>query len=251
MKITKSKLNQIIKEEIEQLARGRSNISLTGTQAQNIKHARQSRINAKKIIRLLTTPDPWDFAQGLELYFLFKDDFEANAPKENSQILAKLKVIDQFTNSNIEDVDFLSGLSELNITEEIDLHGCDSLQNVNGLKGCTNLTRLDLSECESLENVDGLKGCTNLTRLDLSECESLQNVDGLQGLTNLTRLNLKWCESLQNVDGLEGCTNLTWLNLRGCRSLPIKLQQWFRTDNNGTAYNHFMKALNESKRNQP
>ena len=51
MKITKSKLNQIIKEEIEQLARGRSNISLSSDQAQNI---RQTQNRAQKIIKFLT-----------------------------------------------------------------------------------------------------------------------------------------------------------------------------------------------------
>jgi len=33
--------------------------------------------------------------------------------------------------------------------------------------------------------------------------------------------------------------------------LPPELQQWFRTNNSGTAYEKFMEALNTSKGNQP
>ena len=165
MKITKTKLKQIIKEEVTKL--------LTENEDQQY---------AIKILELLEHEDRDYFAQGVALYSTLKDDIEANAPTENDQILEKLEVIDQFKRTEIQDVDFLSGLSGLNVTEKIDL---------------------------------------------------------------------RRCESLKNVDGLKGCTNLTILTLNYCSSLPSKLQRWFTTDNRGTAYEQFMKALNASKRNRP
>jgi Leucine-rich repeat (LRR) protein len=239
MKITKTKLKQIIKEEVTKL--------LTENEDQENEYKQY----ALTILDRLSGNDPGYFAQALSFYTQLKEDIEVNAPTENDQILEKLKVIDQFAESKIQDVDFLSGLSELNITEKIVLRWCSSLQNVDGLQGLTSLTTLDLSDCESLQNVDGIKECTSLTRLYLSFCKSLQNVDGLQGLTSLTSLSLAGCYSLQNVDGLQGLTSLTSLSLWLCRSLPIKLQQLFKTDSSGTAYEKFMEALNASKRSQP
>jgi|DEB0MinimDraft_3_1074331.scaffolds.fasta_scaffold73112_1 Leucine-rich repeat (LRR) protein len=224
MKITKSDLKQIIKEEV---------VKLLVEQDEYDDYEEEELTPAQKIIRFLSSPDPDTFAQGVEIYSLVKDDIEANAPTENSQILEKLEVIDQFADSDIKEknVNFLSGLRELNVTQKIILKGCRSLKNVDGLKGLkspenvdalqrfTSLTKLDLSYCGSLQNVDGLEGCTNLTTLYLTGCSSLKNVDVLKGCTNLTTLDLNGCESLQNVDGLKECTNLTSLDLSYCRSL--------------------------------
>ena len=282
MKITKSKLNQIIKEEVVKL--------LTENEDQQENEDKENAIN---ILGLLDHEDPWHFAQGVQFYSLFKSDIEANAPTENSQILEKLKGIDRFSYSEIQNVDFLSDLSDLNVTEQINLEGCESLENVDGLQGLTNLKSLDLSFCNSLQNANGLEGLTNLTKLDLggctslqnvdvlqgltnlkilrlgedtftalqsrgalgvlkslpnltkldlSDCSSLENIDGLKGFTNLTKLDLFGCSSLENVDGLKGCTSLTHLYLVECRSLPRKLRTRFITDSIGTAYEKFMKV---------
>ena len=222
MKITKATLKQIIKEEVVKLL-----IEQDEYDDYDYEEEEEELTYAQKIIRLLSSPDPGTFAQGLEVYLLFKDDIEASDPAGNNQILEKLRVIDQFARSpDIQNVNFLSGLSVLNVTEKIILEGCKSLQ-----------------------NVDGLQGLTNLWRLDLGFCNSLENVDGLEGLTNLTWLDLSWCESLENVDGLQGLTNLRTLYLIGCESLPPELQELFITDSSGTAHEQFMKALNAPKRN--
>ena len=248
MKITKTKLKQIIKEEIEQLARGRSNISLSRGQAQNI---RQTQDSAKKIIKLLTSTDPDNVEQAFGLldaledqqlidavasHFIFRSDgritirgfkipnetlemilnYFAEKSVHVKNMLAQIESLVLSYNNFITNVDFLRFCTNLTI---IYLRGCKSLQNVDGLAGCTNLTELDLSLCKSLENVDGLAGCTNLTDLDLSLCKSLENVDALQGLTNLTELDLSFCTSLENVDALQGLTNLTELHLSQCYSL--------------------------------
>jgi len=248
MKITKTKLKQIIKEEIEQLARGRSNITLSSDQVQNI---RQTQDSAKKIIKFLTSTDPDDVEQGLAIldvledqqltdtiasYFVF--DSKSNSittrgfylPQELGMILnyfseksvhvknmlAQIeKLVINYSNF-ITNVDFLRFCTNLT---NLDLSYCRSLENVDGLKGCTNLWSLNLYYCDSLQNVNVLKGCTNLTRLDLNQCRSLENVDGLQGLTNLRTLDLSYCSSLENVDGLKGCTNLMGLYLIECKLL--------------------------------
>jgi Leucine-rich repeat (LRR) protein len=247
MKITKTKLKQIIKEEIEQLARG--HISLSNNQAQNI---RQTQIRAKKIIKFLSSTDPDNVEQGLTIldaledqqltdtiasYFVF--DSKSNSittrrgfdlPQELGMILnyfaeksdrvkymlAQIENLIIASNNFITNVDFLRFCTNLT---SLSLSRCKSLQNVDGLEGCTNLNWLDLYYCQSLENVDALKGCTNLNWLDLSRCKSLQNIDGLVGCTNLTELDLYWCKSLQNVDALQGLTNLTKLALGWCESL--------------------------------
>jgi len=36
------------------------------------------------------------------------------------------------------------------------------------------------------------------------------------------------------------------LDLTGCESLPPELQQWFDSDDSGTAHEKFMKAFNAS-----
>ena len=252
MKITKSTLKQIIKEEVVKLLVEQDEYD---DYYDDYDYEEEELTPAQKIIRLLSSNDPNTFAQGVEVYLQLKDDFE---PTENSQILKKLRVIEQFAGSSEPDVGFLSGLRILNVTEEIDLSGCESLKNVDGLQNVdepqrlTNLTELDLSWCTSLQNIDGLEGCTNLASLYLNRCESLQNVGGLQGLTNLKSLDLSGCTSLQNVDALKGCTNLTSLFLNGCESLPRALQRSFHSfEHIGTAYEQFMKALNASKGNQP
>jgi hypothetical protein len=323
VKITKSKLNQIIKEEIEQLARGRSNISLSRGQAQNI---RQAQDRAQKIIKFLFSPDPDNVNQAFAIldaledqqlidtiasHFILRSDgriairrfkipnetlgmilnYFAEKSDRVKNMLAQIESLN-ITDNFITNVDFLrfctnlitlnlerckslqnvdglegcTNLMRLNLErckslQNVDgLEGCtnldwlslwlcSSLKNVDGLEGCTNLTTLSLRGCRLLENIDGLEGCTNLTTLDLSGCDSLQNVDGLVGCTNLTDINLFGCTSLQNVDELEGCTNLNWLYLLGCTSLPPELQQWLTTDGSGTAYEKFMEALSESKRN--
>jgi len=248
MKITKTKLRQIIKEEIEQLARARSNISLSSDQAQNI---RQTQNRAQKIIKLLTSPDPDNVEQAFAIldaledqqlidiiasHFVLSSDgriairrfkipdqtlemilnYFAEKSVHVKNMLAQIESLVLSYNNFITNVDFLRFCTNLTI---IYLRGCKSLQNVDGLAGCTNLTELDLSLCKSLENVDGLAGCTNLTDLDLSLCKSLENVDGLAGCTNLTDLDLSLCKSLENVDALQGLTNLTELDLSFCTSL--------------------------------
>ena len=65
---------------------------------------------ALTILDRLSGNDPGYFAQALSFYTQLKEDIEVNAPTENDQILEKLKVIDQFAESKIQDVDFLSGL---------------------------------------------------------------------------------------------------------------------------------------------
>jgi len=86
MKITKTKLKQVIKEEVVKF--------LTENEDQQY---------ARKILEFLDHEDPWQFAQGVVLYSTLKDDIETNAPTENDQILEKLKVIDQFADSDIKE----------------------------------------------------------------------------------------------------------------------------------------------------
>jgi len=250
MKITKSKLNQIIKEEV---------VKLLIEQDEYDYYEEEELTPAQKIINLLTSPDPDNVNQGLTIldalgdqqlidtiasHFTF-DSESSSITTRGFDLPQELGMILNYFAEKSDRVKYmLAQIESLNITDIF-------ITNVDFLRFCTNLTTLDLRYCKSLENVDGLKECTNLTTLDLEGCGSLQNVDGLKECTNLTSLNLRWCSSMQNVDGLEGCTNLTTLTLWGCRSLPPELRRRFRTDGSGTAYNHFMNALNASKGSQP
>ena len=241
MKITKSKLNQIIKEEV---------VKLLIEQDEYDYYEEEELTPAQKIINLLTSPDPDNVNQGLTIldalgdqqlidtiasHFTFDSESSSittrgfDLPQELGMILNyfaeksdRVKyMLAQIESLNITDifitnVDFLRFCTNLTTLK---LSYCRSLQNVEGLEGCTNLTYLKLRYCRSLQNVDGLQGLMNLTTLYLNGCESLQNIDGLEGCTNLTSLDLGYCTSLQDVDGLEGCTNLTTLNLRYCKSL--------------------------------
>ena len=232
MKITKTKLKQIIKEEIEQLARG--HISLSRGQAQNI---RQAQDRAQKIIKFLFSPDPDNVNQAFAIldaledqqlidtiasHFILRSDGRIAIRRFKIPNETLGMILNYFAEKSDRVKNMLAQIESLNITDNF-------ITNVDFLRFCTNLITLNLERCKSLQNVDGLEGCTNLTTLDLSGCDSLQNVDGLVGCTNLTDINLFGCTSLQNVDELEGCTNLNWLYLLGCTSLPPELQQWLTT----------------------
>jgi len=283
MKITKTKLKQIIKEEVVKL--------LIEQDEYDDYDDEEELTPAQKIIKLLSSRDPDYVNQGLAIL----DDLEDQQPGvpqlEYQRLIntiashftfdskSSLITIQGFEVSNVtfwmilnyfaeksSRVQYmLAKIESLNIKDKfmtnvdflrfctnltsLELWGCKWLQNVDGLKGCTNLTNLNLWECDSLQNVDGLEGCTNLTYLYLYWCESLQNVDGLKECTNLETLKLNWCKSLQNVDVLKECTNLTTLDLRRCASLPLGLQDLFKSDEYDTAHEQFMKALNASKGN--
>ena len=250
MKITKSKLNQIIKEEV---------VKLLIEQDEYDYYEEEELTPAQKIINLLTSDDPDNVNQGLTILDAFEDqqlidtiashftfDLESNSittqgfdlPQELGMIL------NYFAEKSDRVKNMLDQIESLDMTDIF-------ITNVDFLRFCTNLNWLNLRYCSKLQNVDALQGLTNLTRLDLGWCGSLQNVDGLKECTNLTSLNLRWCSSMQNVDGLEGCTNLTTLTLWGCRSLPPELRRMFRSNEYDTAYEQFMKALNASKGSQP
>ena len=219
MKITKTKLKQIIKEEV---------VKLLIEQDEYDDDYEEELTPAQKIIKLLTSPDPDNVNQGLTILDYLEDQQLINKIASHFTFVSKSSLItiqgfevsnvtfwmilNYFAEKSARVKYMLAQIESLNITD-------DFITNVDFLRFCTNLTTLSLSYCSSLENVNGLEGCTNLTDLDLWRCDSLQNVNGLEGLTNLTTLDLSLCESLQNVDGLEGCTNLDWLNLSGCWSL--------------------------------
>jgi len=268
MKITKSTLKQIIKEEV---------VKLLVEQDEYDDYEEEELTPAQKIIRFLSSPDPEYVNLGLGIL----DALENPQPGVSQLEYQRLKLeyqqlintiashftfdsksslitIQGFEVSNVTFWMILNYFAEKSSRVQYMLAKIESLNikdkfmtNVDFLSFCMNLRGLNLNWCTSLENVDGLQGLTNLTYLELGACESLQNVDGLKGCTNLKSLDLSWCTSLKNIDGLEGCTNLTTLDLSMCYSLPSELQRWFKTDNRGTAHEKFMKALNASKGNQP
>ena len=239
MKITKTKLKQIIKEEVVKLL------------IEQDEYEEEERTPAQKIMSLLTSTDPDYVNQGFTILDGLEDQqlidtiashftFDSKSNSITTQgfdvsnvtlgmilnyfaeksdrvkyILAQIESLN-ITDGFITNVDFLRICTNLT---RLNLNRCKSLQNVDGLEDCTNLITLSLAGCESLQNIDGLKECTNLTSLNLWLCSSLQNVDDLEGCTNLTSLNLGGCRSLENVDGLADCTNLTTLDLAGCESL--------------------------------
>jgi len=271
MKIAKSTLKQIIKEEVVKLLVEQDEYD---DYYDDYDYEEEELTPAQKIIKLLSSTDPDNVNLGLGIlddlgdqqlidtiasHFVFDPTSASittqgfDLPQELGMILNYFaeksdrvkNMLDQIESLDMTDifitnVDFLRFCTNLNW---LNLRYCSKLQNVDALQGLTNLTRLDLGWCGSLQNVDGLKGCTNLTSLNLIWCESLQNVDGLKECTNLTHLTLEGCESLENVDGLKECTNLWSLDLSRCELLPPELQERFESDSSGTAYEQFMEVL--------
>ena len=242
MKITKTKLKQIIKEEVVKLLVEQDEYD---DYDDYNDYEEEELTPAQKIIKLLSSTDPDNVNLGLGIL----DALENPQPGVSQLEYQRLKLeyqqlintiashftfdsksslitIQGFEVSNVTFWMILNYFAEKSSRVQYMLAKIESLNikdkfmtNVDFLKFCTNLTSLELWGCESLQNVDGLKGCTNLTTLNLWECDSLQNVDGLEGCTNLTYLYLYWCESLQNVDGLKECINLETLKLNWCKSL--------------------------------
>ena len=130
------------------------------------------------------------------------------------RVLGALQQARTLTFRGLPDVDVLSAASSLT---ELNLAGCDVLENVDGLAGLTQLRALDLHGCTRLQNINGLSDMTSLRRLNLLACDSLQDVDGLAGLTGLTQLYLQG-SGIRNVDGLAG-SSWTSLDLTGCIQL--------------------------------
>jgi len=255
MKITKSTLKQIIKEEVVKLLVEQDEYD----DYDDYDYEEEELTYAQKIIKLLTSDDSANVVLGLGIlddlgdqqlidtiasHFVF-DPTSASITTQGFDLPQELgMILNYFAKKSVHVKNMLAQIENLDITDEF-------MTNVDFLSFCMNLRGLNLNWCTSLENVDGLQGLTNLTYLELGACESLQNVDGLKGCTNLKSLDLSWCTSLKNIDGLEGCTNLTTLDLSMCYSLPSELQRWFKTDNRGTAHEKFMKALNASKGSRP
>ena len=101
---------------------------------------------------------------------------------------------------------------------------------------------------ENVQILEKLKVIDQFAESDIEE-ENVNFLSDLRQLNVTEKIDLKEFDSLQNVDALQGLTSLTSLSLWLCRSLPIKLQQLFKTDSSGTAYEKFMAALKASKRN--
>ena len=255
MKITKSTLKQIIKEEVVKLLVEQDEYD----DYDDYDYEEEELTYAQKIIKLLTSDDSANVVLGLGILddlgdqqlidtiasYIDFDPTSASITTQGFDLPQEIgMILNYFAKKSVHVKNMLAQIENLDITDEF-------MTNVDFLSFCMNLRGLNLNWCTSLENVDGLQGLTNLTYLELGACESLQNVDGLKGCTNLKSLDLSWCTSLKNIDGLEGCTNLTTLDLSMCYSLPPELQRWFKTDNRGTAHEKFMKALNASKGSRP
>jgi len=232
MKITKSKLKQIIKEEVVKLL-----IEQEEYDDDYEEYEEEERTPAQKIISLLTSNDPDYVNQGLTILDVLEDQQLINTIASYIVFSSDGRITIRSFKIPDETLEMI-----LNYFAE----KSDGFKNM-----LAQIENLAIYHNNFITNVDFLRFCTNLTSLDLYDCRSLQNVNGIQGLTNLTWLGLCLCTSLQNVDALQGFTNLTHLDLIGCYSLPPELQQWFTTDNRGTVHEKFMKVLNESKGSQP
>jgi len=238
MKITKTKLKQIIKEEVVKLLVEQDEYD----DYDDYDYEEEELTYAQKIIKLLISDDSANVQQGLSILDALEDPQPGFSQLEYQQLIDTIAshfvfdsksnsittqgfdlpqeivpqqlgmILNYFAEKSDRVKNMLDQIERLNIAN-------DFITNVDFLRFCKNLTSLKLNGCTSLENVDGLQGLTNLTDLNLYKCELLQNVDGLAGCTNLNWLNLNRCKSLQNVDGLKECTNLMYLYLSFCESL--------------------------------
>ena len=126
----------------------------------------------------------------------------------------------------------LSGLSECDELDELNLSGCVNMQSMEWLRrgNYETLTSLRLNGCPlSKEDVSWVASCTSLETLGLSGIE-LGNLDFCKGLTELQMLEVVGC-GLTDVSGISGCTQLELMLLGYNRIadvsvLPINEEEW-------------------------
>jgi hypothetical protein len=136
------------------------------------------------------------------------------------------------TNTKIDNIDVLSGLTNLKILnlERTDVRNIDALrsltslqslsldgtkiENIEALKSLTSLQTLSLNRTR-VDNIDALKGLTGLQSLGLS-LTKVENIDVLKGLIGLQDLGLGYTK-VKNIDALRGLVGLQDLFLSGVK----------------------------------
>lgn len=122
--------------------------------------------------------------------------------------LSRLSTLSLGDNTNVQEVSFLSGLTDLT---QLALGSC-AVTDIAPLSALTNLTYLDLS-LNMIPDISALSNMTHLVDLNLANM-TVPDLGPLSGLTNLTRLQLTWC-GISDVSPLSGLGNLTILELGG------------------------------------
>jgi Leucine-rich repeat (LRR) protein len=116
------------------------------------------------------------------------------------------------------------GVGDLVALEELDLTGCNKLEELPNLGRLQHLLKLDISYCTSIKMVPGLGDLVFLQEFIADDCDRLAELPDMCKLVNLQRLHVNDCPSLKAIPGLSDLVALEGLEadsrgLEGCHDL--------------------------------
>lgn len=101
----------------------------------------------------------------------------------------------------------------------VDLSYCNTLREIEGLPDLARLEQLDISGCEEVEELPSLQALKSLKSLKASKCYKLKRINGLASLSKLRRLYVPGCHEIRELPGVEHCSSLKALDARDCPKL--------------------------------
>jgi Leucine-rich repeat (LRR) protein len=115
-----------------------------------------------------------------------------------------LQELNLFADSDIgiEDISalsFCSALTSVNLSKNARLKSIEALAN-----SAPVLQELNLAGCELIDDLAPLRGAKSLLRIDLSDCSQIQSLLPLQDSTQLTKVSLDNLNKLKSFEGLTG-----------------------------------------------
>jgi Leucine-rich repeat (LRR) protein len=101
----------------------------------------------------------------------------------------------------------------------VDFSYCSALREIEGLPYLAGLEQLDISGCEEVEELPSLQRLKSLKSLKASKCYKLKSIEGLADLSRLQRLYVRDCHEIRELPCVENCRSLKALDARDCPKL--------------------------------
>ncbi|XP_039164943.1 putative adenylate cyclase regulatory protein [Eucalyptus grandis] len=115
----------------------------------------------------------------------------------------------------------IQGLDKAELSEELDISCCKSIERIPDLSSCVTLKKLEkvvLSGCRSVKKLI-LPELVCLKQLKVDSCFNLIEIQGLDKAELLKELDISSCESIERLPDLSCFATLKELNINRCRNL--------------------------------
>jgi Leucine-rich repeat (LRR) protein len=133
--------------------------------------------------------------------------------------LPDLAGLEQLDISGCEEVEELPSLQTLKSLKSLKASKCYKLKSIKGLADLSRLQRLYVRDCHEIQELSGVEHCRSLNALDASKCYKLKSIKGLADLSRLQRLYVRDCHEIRELPCVENCRSLKALDARDCPKL--------------------------------